>query len=169
MVKKKDKFRIVGLQAQVINVNYLWVCYLYVYFFVTSAGFLVIVCFLFGSAVSWVVHFLYACTVIYLYPPPGPHRACNRITLPLLFTILNTHLLQHTSGRTHSLKSSLFCDVRQRRFVTCYWLLQIATEYLNHVFALTVTFINSTFPGGKARPERAANHSPLSSAAVTEQ
>ena len=29
-----------------------------------QCGFLVIVCFLFGLAVNWVVHFVYACTFI---------------------------------------------------------------------------------------------------------
>ena len=57
-------FRIVGLQAQVININHLWDCYLYANFFVTSASFLVIIYFLFGLVVNWVVHFLYACTFI---------------------------------------------------------------------------------------------------------
>ena len=44
-IKKKDKFRIVGLQAQIIYTRHFWICNLYV--FVTSTVFLIVVWFLF--------------------------------------------------------------------------------------------------------------------------
>jgi len=38
----------------------------------------------------------------YLYPPSGPHRACNGITLPLPLLYINTG----NTGEFHSSKSS---------------------------------------------------------------
>jgi len=45
---RKGKFRIVELQAQINYIRFVRVCNLYVYFFVTSMGFLVVVHYLFG-------------------------------------------------------------------------------------------------------------------------
>jgi len=59
---KKDKFRIAGLQAQIIYIRHFRVCNLYVYIFVTSIGLLVIVWFYLIGCKVWLVG---TCAVIF--------------------------------------------------------------------------------------------------------
>jgi hypothetical protein len=90
-------FRIVGLQAQIIYIRHFRICNLYVYFFVTSAALLFIVCFLFEDMFGDYLLLSIFVLIIFI-------RSCFICAIVDLFVLLK-------KGQIVGLKSVLSCFV----------------------------------------------------------